>query len=77
MSERLRRAVFLDRDGTLIEGTNYPSDPEQVVLLPNTASALSELREAGFTLVVVTNQSGIARGFYGEKRVPRCRKAAG
>jgi D-glycero-D-manno-heptose 1,7-bisphosphate phosphatase len=64
---RQGRAVFLDRDGTLIEGTHYPSDPEQVVLLPGTASALSELRDAGFTLVVVTNQSGIARGFYGEK----------
>ena len=62
----LLRAVFLDRDGTLIEEGTYLSDPERVVLLPGAASALSELRDAGFALVVVTNQSGIARGLYGE-----------
>jgi len=60
------RAVFLDRDGTLIEERVYLSDPEQVVLLPGVASALSDLREAGFKLVVVTNQSGIAQGLYSE-----------
>jgi D-glycero-D-manno-heptose 1,7-bisphosphate phosphatase len=59
-------AVFLDRDGTLIEEKFYLSDPEGVVLIPGTAGALSDLRDAGFTLVVVTNQSGIARGLYGE-----------
>jgi D-glycero-D-manno-heptose 1,7-bisphosphate phosphatase len=65
-SERLRRAVFLDRDGTLIEDGIYLSDPERVVLLPGTAAALSDLRDAGFMLVVVTNQSGIARGLFSE-----------
>ena len=66
MRERPRPAVFLDRDGTLIEERTYLSDPQHVVLLPGAVSALSELRGAGFTLVVVTNQSGIARGLYGE-----------
>lgn len=66
MSEGLGRAVFLDRDGTLIEEKVYLTDPERVVLLPGAASALSELRDAGFALVVLTNQSGIARGLYGE-----------
>jgi D-glycero-D-manno-heptose 1,7-bisphosphate phosphatase len=66
MTEGPRRAVFLDRDGTLIEERVYVSEPEGVVLLPGTAAALSDLRDAGFTLVVVTNQSGIARGLYGE-----------
>ncbi len=66
MTERLRPAVFLDRDGTLIEEMVYLADPERVVLLSGTAAALSDLREAGFTLVVVTNQSGIARGLYSE-----------
>ena len=61
-----RRAVFLDRDGTLIEEKVYVSEPEGVVLLPGTAAALSDLRDAGFALVVVTNQSGIARGLYSE-----------
>ena len=66
MSERLRRAVFLDRDGTLIDVEPYLSDPKRVVLLPGTAAALSDLRDAGFMLVVVTNQSGIARGLFSE-----------
>ena len=66
MIEGSRRAVFLDRDGTLIEEKRYLSDPERVVLLPGTAAALSNFREAGFALVVVTNQSGIALGLYSE-----------
>ncbi len=66
MTEGLRRAIFLDRDGTLTEEKVYLSDPEGVVLLPGAAAALSDLRDGGFTLVVVTNQSGIARGLYSE-----------
>jgi len=60
----LRPAVFLDRDGTLIEEVKYLSDPEGVVLIPGAVEALTLLRDAGFVLVVVTNQSGIARGLY-------------
>lgn len=59
-----RRAVFLDRDGTLIHDPGYLSDPEGVELLPGVADGLQALRRAGFLLVVVTNQSGIARGKY-------------
>jgi D-glycero-D-manno-heptose 1,7-bisphosphate phosphatase len=55
-------AVFLDRDGTVIEESHYLSDPDGVVLLPGAARALRMLRDAGFALVMVTNQSGIARG---------------
>ena len=61
----LRPAVFLDRDGTIIEEVKYLADPEGVVLIPGAVEALTLLRNAGFALVVVTNQSGIARGFYG------------
>jgi len=60
----LRRAVFLDRDGTLIRERDYLSDPDGVSLLPGVVEALRLLAEAGFALVVVTNQSGIARGLY-------------
>jgi D,D-heptose 1,7-bisphosphate phosphatase len=60
----LRPAVFLDRDGTIIEEAVYLSDPEGVRLIPGVVEALTLLREAGFALVVVTNQSGIARGLY-------------
>ncbi|MEP6591842.1 MAG: HAD family hydrolase [Gemmatimonadota bacterium] len=59
-----QRAIFLDRDGTLIDDPGYLSDPSQVVLLPGTAGALAQLRDAGFALVVITNQSGIGRGLY-------------
>jgi len=57
-------AVFLDRDGTLIEERHYLSDPEGVVLLPGVTTALLRLREAGFRLVLVTNQSGVGRGYF-------------
>lgn len=59
-----RPAVFLDRDGTLIREADYLADPEGVALLPGVPRALAALREAGYALVVVTNQSGIARGLY-------------
>ena len=58
-----RQAVFLDRDGTLIREEDYLADSAAVVLLPGVPGALKLLQEAGFALVVVTNQSGIARGF--------------
>lgn len=58
-----RPAVFLDRDGTLIEDVGYPRDPATVSVLDGSMSALRELSRLGFALVVVSNQSGIARGF--------------
>lgn len=63
---RLKPAVFLDRDGTLLEERSYIADPDRVVLVPGTVEALRALRAAGFGLVTVTNQSGIARGLYTE-----------
>jgi D-glycero-D-manno-heptose 1,7-bisphosphate phosphatase len=57
-----RPAVFLDRDGTLIEAVHYISEPSQVRVLPGVAVALRRLENAGFARVVVTNQSGIGRG---------------
>ena len=58
----MRPAVFLDRDGTLIEDPGYLRAPEQVRLLPGAAAAVRAVNEAGRLAVVVTNQSGIARG---------------
>ena len=55
-------AVFLDRDGTLIDDVGYISDPEDVRLVPGAADALRGLRDAGFRLVVISNQSGLGRG---------------
>lgn len=64
MTELLRRAAFLDRDGTLIADPGYLGDPAGVVLLPGVATALMQLRAAGFLTVVVSNQSGVARGYF-------------
>ena len=62
-SAKRRRAVFLDRDGVVIEEVNYLSHPDQLKLVPGSARAIARLRKAGFTIVVVTNQSGVARGY--------------
>jgi D-glycero-D-manno-heptose 1,7-bisphosphate phosphatase len=58
----LRPAVFLDRDGTLIEERSYITRPDQVKLLPGAAAAIRQLRQAGFACVVVTNQSAVGKG---------------
>ena len=61
------RAVFIDRDGTLIEHYDYLTEASQVKLLPSTVSALKLLRQHGFLLIVITNQSAVARGMLTEK----------
>lgn len=57
-------AIFLDRDGTIIVERNYPSHPDQVELLDSAAAGLRALAKHGFPLVVVSNQSGIGRGYF-------------
>lgn len=57
-----RPAAFLDRDGTIIQDTNYVRDPSDVALLPGAAAAIARLNAGGVAAVVVTNQSGIGRG---------------
>jgi D-glycero-D-manno-heptose 1,7-bisphosphate phosphatase len=61
-----RRFIVLDRDGTIIVERNYLSDPMQVELIPGAARGLHKLRAMGFGLVVITNQSGLSRGFFGQ-----------
>jgi D-glycero-D-manno-heptose 1,7-bisphosphate phosphatase len=57
-------AVFLDRDGTLIEEREYLSRPDEVVLYPGAAAALRRLRDNGFRTILITNQSGVSRGYF-------------
>ncbi len=64
-----RPAVFVDRDKTLIEDPGYISHPAQVKLLPGVAEAIATLRGAGYPVVVVTNQSGVARGLITEEQL--------
>ncbi|MBA4116615.1 MAG: HAD-IIIA family hydrolase [Rubrobacter sp.] len=65
------KAVFLDRDGTLIVNRHYGSDPERIELLGGVVEGLLKLREAGYKLVLVSNQSGVARGYFDELAVAR------
>ncbi|HVU34947.1 MAG TPA: HAD-IIIA family hydrolase [Opitutaceae bacterium] len=67
-----RRALFLDRDGTLIVDKNYLSDPAGVELLPGVADALRRARLLGYDLLLFTNQSGIGRGMYTLEDALRC-----
>lgn len=66
-----RPAVILDRDGTINEELGYIGSPEQIRLLPGAAAALRRLQTAGFCLVIVTNQSGVARGYFDEEALQR------
>ncbi len=68
-------AVFLDRDGTLIDEVGYATRPEQIRILGGVAQALRELADAGYRLIVVTNQSGIARGYLTEEDLERFHNA--
>ena len=62
-----QRAIFLDRDGVINKEVNYLSDPEDFILIEGTIEALKLLKQKGFLLIVITNQAGIARGFFDEK----------
>ena len=64
MSDALLPAVFVDRDGTIMQDADYCSDPQQVKIFPRVAEALRFLKSKGFKLIIVTNQSGIGRGFF-------------
>lgn len=59
-------AVFLDRDGTLMRDVDYCGDPKDVEVFPEAADALAQLKKNGFKLIIVTNQSGIGRGYFTE-----------
>ena len=67
-----RRALFLDRDGTIIPDKHYLADPDGVELLPGVAAALARARELGYALFLFTNQSGVARGYFRLDDVHRC-----
>lgn len=60
------KAVFLDKDGTLIPDIPYNVDPAWITLYPDVPDALRQLQQAGFKLIVVSNQAGVARGYFPE-----------
>jgi len=64
MIDPLSPAVFIDRDGTIMQDADYCSDPQQVKIFPRVAEALRRLKSKGFKVIIITNQSGIGRGFF-------------
>lgn len=64
MNIRLKRAVFLDRDGTIARDVNYCCRVEDFEILPKVPQGISILNEQGFKVVIITNQSGLARGYF-------------
>lgn len=69
MTSRKTKAAFIDRDGVINEERSYVYRPIDFVLLPGVVEGLSLLRELGYALIVVSNQSGVARGFYTESDI--------
>ena len=69
-----RRLILLDRDGTVILDKHYLSDPDEVELIPGAAEAIRRLNEAGHAVVIVSNQSGVARGMFSMDEVDMCNR---
>ncbi|MFC1637461.1 D-glycero-beta-D-manno-heptose 1,7-bisphosphate 7-phosphatase [Candidatus Margulisiibacteriota bacterium] len=62
----MNKAVFLDRDGTIVEDVGYMNSPKQLEFIPGSIKAIKKLNEAGYKVVVITNQAGVARGLITE-----------
>lgn len=71
----MRPAVILDRDGTLCHEVHYLRRPDQLRLFDGAAASLRRLQEAGFALVLITNQSGVARGYFSEEELAAIHQA--
>ena len=71
METKINKAVFIDRDGTIARDVPYCSNPEDFELLPGVAEGIRRLNNHGFKVVVVTNQSGIAHGYFNEEMLFR------
>jgi D-glycero-D-manno-heptose 1,7-bisphosphate phosphatase len=67
MAKRGKTPVFVDRDGTICFDKHYLADPNSLELIPTVAEGIRKLNKAGLAVIVVTNQSGIARGYFSEK----------
>src|SRR4030067_2408741 len=65
------KAVFLDRDGTIIQENGYISKINQVEFIPGSVKAIQILKSLGYKIVVITNQSGVAQGFFSEKSLKK------
>lgn len=64
-----RRALFIDRDGTLVHPRHYPSRPDELIIFDGVPALLQRFQQQGWLVVVITNQSGLARGYFGEREL--------
>lgn len=69
ISDKSKPAIFLDRDGTIIKEVGYIDSPEKISLIPRADEAIRSLQESGFKIIVVSNQSGVAHGYFDEDTV--------
>ena len=72
---KMNRAVFLDRDGTMIADVNYLSHPDQIKIFPTTRTGLKKLCDQDFLLFIVSNQSGVGRGYFSMAEVDKVNEA--
>jgi histidinol-phosphate phosphatase family protein len=72
--DKMNRAVFLDRDGTIARDVHYCRRPEDFVLYPNAAKVIRLLNNHGFKIIIITNQSGIAHGYFSEETLGEIHK---
>ena len=70
----MERAVFLDRDGTIVEDIGYLHEIDKVKFLPKVRKAIKLINESGFKVIVITNQAGVARGYFAEETVKELNK---
>ena len=71
----MKKTVFLDRDGTINQDIGYLNHPDQLELIPRAADAIRLLNDAGFLVVVITNQAGVAKGLIPEEQLPAIQEA--
>ncbi|MCR5050872.1 MAG: HAD family hydrolase [Paludibacteraceae bacterium] len=71
----MNKAIFLDRDGTIIEDKSYMYHVEDLILLDNVVEALRKFKDMGYLLIVITNQSGIGRGYFTMQQAESFHKA--
>ncbi|MEP6708755.1 MAG: HAD family hydrolase [Verrucomicrobiota bacterium] len=75
--DQLSPAVFLDRDGTIMRDVEYCSDPKQVEIFSGVPEALVRLKQNGYKLIIISNQSGIGRGYFSEEQFRSVQDAVG
>lgn len=73
----MNKAIFIDKDGTLIHDVPYNVDPDRIVLYTGTIRALADLKERGYLLIIISNQAGVAHGYFEERALEAVKERLG